>query len=122
MTTLSACLIAILHSLIFIYSHDAVLAAIFTLIGQSIILGRSLSMSFMLAHNKKEYVKSLKVVHNLRLNCLCCKWKHFVLKQLEDLVENVKMMSMEHNKGKEGSLDLETTKQSIRVQNIEINE
>ena len=52
----------------------------------------SAAMYLMMDHNVKEYLRFLKVIRFLRLNYLCCGWRHFVLEQLEDLNENQEMI------------------------------
>ena len=48
----------------------------------------SSAMYLMMDHNVKEYLKFLRVVRFLKLNYLCCGWRHFALEQLEDLTTN----------------------------------
>ena len=50
----------------------------------------SVSMYLMMDHNVDKYIKFLSIFRILKLHwiCLCCKWRYFVIEQLEELHSN----------------------------------
>ena len=82
----------------------------------------SVSMYLMMDHNVKHYVRFLKIVQRLRLNYLCCKWRHFVLEQLAELDKDVQgvINVMDKNHGEDGQI--ETRNQTVDNYGVEMPE
>ena len=83
-----------------------------------------LSMYFMMDHNVQKYIKFLKIIQFLKLNYLYCKWRHFVLEQIEDLDKNVQIVVNEMNERNPDTVDsnFETRNQSVIQYRMEMPE
>ena len=53
--------------------------------GGFMLVSVSISMFLMMDHNTCEYTKFLKLIKRLRLNWICCYWRHIVNDQLQEL-------------------------------------
>ena len=78
------------------------------------------SMYLMMDHNEREYMRFLKVVQFLKFHFLCCKWRHFVMEQLDDMEEDVQIMVEVNNNNKESPI--ETKNKSILHHKLEMPE
>ena len=80
----------------------------------------SLSMYLMMDHNRTEYLRFLKILQYLKLNYLCCKWRYFVLEQIEELDENVQTVAIEMNMGDNIESQIETRNETVMNHEIEM--
>ena len=83
----------------------------------SIPLAIGISMWLMMDHNVNKYRKFLMFVQYLKLNYLCCKWKYFVLEQLEYLNKDIQGMVKEMKNDRN---DDETRNQTVNVDRVEM--
>ena len=52
-------------------------------------LSFSTSMYLMMEHNGKQYRKFLKIIYQLKLHWICCKWRYIIPNQLQQLDKDV---------------------------------
>ena len=87
------------------------------------------SMYLMMDHNKKQYLKFLRIIYIFKLHWICLCWRHFVIDEINSLNEETQQVSnlvtdMDKNNDNNNNQQsqLETGNISIDDQKIEMPE